>query len=136
MISRTIIRGLTCALRRTAQPRGLLTRTQFNFARQIQKGNNFAQTLQEEIQAEESNLTDLSSFQNKYKEQGWTITRENIQVEMSKKVGNYQVRLISNIKSPANLDDQNEGQQQQQPQEEQEQDYNGEMNEITVCITK
>jgi len=52
MISRTIIRGLTCALRRTAQPRGLLTRTQFNFSRQIQKGNNFAQTLQEEIQAE------------------------------------------------------------------------------------
>ena len=104
MISRTILRSLTSALRRTTQHKSLLARPQYCFSRQITKGNNnFGQSLQEEIQAEEGNLTDLSTFTNKYKEQGWSITRENVQVELSKKVGSYQVRLISNIKSPANM---------------------------------
>ena len=135
MISRTILRSLTSVLRRGSQQRALLTRPQYCFTRQIQKGGtNFAQNLQEEIQTEEGNLADLSTFQNKYKEQGWSISRENIQVELSKKVGKYQVRLISNIKSPANMEGQNEVQQQEQ--QEEGQDYNGEMNEITVCVTK
>ena len=76
MISRTILRSLTSVLCRGSQQRTLLTRPQYCFTRQIQKGgNNFAQSLQEEIQTEEGNLTDLSTFQNKYKEQGWSITR-------------------------------------------------------------
>jgi hypothetical protein len=47
----------------------------------------------------------LQSYEKEFKNAGWTISKEHTQVELSKTVGAYQVRLLSNIKTPTQFDE-------------------------------
>lgn len=136
MISRVVVRGIAAATRLASRSSGLLTIPQYNFARKQDAGaSNFISVIEEEIQAEEGNKTDLSEHINNFEQKGWKLSKDNVQVELSKTIGKYEVRLLSNIKSPSNFED-NEESKQLQGQQEGEEDYQGEMNEVTVCVTK
>ena len=76
----------------------------------------------------------MESYEKEFKNAGWTVSRENTQVELSRTVGAYQVRLLSNVKTPTQFDEE-ENQAEKKPEEENE-DFQGEMNEITICVTK
>ncbi len=79
-------------------------------------------------------MTDVSGLEETFKNNGWSIARENTLVELTKTTGKYTVRLLSNIKSPSNFDQEQEGQQNQEQGEENP--YNGDMNEVSILITK
>jgi hypothetical protein len=76
----------------------------------------------------------VSGLEENFKNNGWSIARENTLVELTRTTGKYTVRLLSNIKSPSNFDQNEENQQNEQQQEEDP--YNGDMNEVTICVTK
>lgn len=116
MISRIFSRTVNIALRTTPRTLGLLTVPSYSFNRKIEKApSNFNRILQDEIKAEEENLTDLSEQQTFFDENGWNIKRESVLVELSKTIGPYQVRLVSNIKSPSNF---NENEEKKEPSED------------------
>jgi hypothetical protein len=136
MISRILTRALGAALPKAQQARSLLAVSQFSFAREVKKaGTNFTKVLDDEISAEESNLTDLSEHQARFSDKGWALQRDATLVELSKTTGAYTVRVLSNIKSPSQFNEGEEEGQQDQEGEGQE-DYKGEMNEVTICVSK
>lgn len=78
-------------------------------------------------------MTDVSGLEETIKNNGWSIARENTLAELTRTTGKYTIRLLSNIKSPSNFDQE----QEQQNQEQQEENpYNGDMNEVSILITK
>ncbi len=131
MISRMITRVPVAALR-LALP--ALARPLFLFSK-VEKVTNYKQIIEKEIKAEEENLTDLATYESNFQAEGWTISKENTLVELHKKVGKYDVRLLSNVKAPSNFGDEQEG--EKQPEKEQgEEDFNGDMNEVSILVTK
>ncbi len=133
MIAKTIVRRLV-SLKILTPTISLLSIPKYNFARKVEKAPvTFTSILEGEIKAQESNLTDVTEFQNEFKTQGWSIKKENTLVELSRTNGKYSIYLLSNIKSPTNF----QNQEQEKPQEGQEQEqYDGDMNEVTICIVK
>lgn len=132
MISRIITRGILPAVRLCAPLSLCLTTPKFNFSK-LEKVSKIRGIIDEELKAELENPNDLASYETEFKKGGWTITKENTLVELSKTVGAYQVRLLSNIKTPTQFDE--EGQEEKKKEEEDE-NFEGEMNEVTICITK
>lgn len=133
MISRIITRGLLPAAR-LCLPATFATHVpRYTFGK-IEKASKIRSIIEEEIKTESENLNDLSNYEKEFNKGGWTVNRENTLVELSKTVGAYQVRLLSNIKTPTQFDEE-EGQQQEK-KEDQEENFEGEMNEVTICVTK
>ena len=76
MISRILSRTAINALRRTPQAFRLLTVPSYSFNRKIEKApSNFAHNIEEEIKAEEENITDLSEQLNAFEDLGWAVSR-------------------------------------------------------------
>jgi hypothetical protein len=134
MIARIITRTLTKAPRILAAATPTLTHTNtYNLSRKVEKTpSSVANIIETEIKAEQDNMTDLAEKEDLFKQQGWAILKENTLVELSKNTGKYDIRLLSNIKSPTQFD-QDEAKEQQG---EEESPYNGDMNEVTICVTK
>jgi hypothetical protein len=76
----------------------------FNFSK-LEKVNKIRTIIDEELKAETENLNDLASYEKEFKNGGWTISKESTLVELSKTVGAYTVRLLSNIKTPTQFDE-------------------------------
>ncbi len=106
MISRVIVRGIACATRLSFAPARLLAAPRFNFSRNVQKANSYGKVIEDEIKAEEENVTDLAEHIKGFEEKGWALKREDVLVELSKTVGPYEVKLLSNVKAPTNFGDQ------------------------------
>jgi|JI8StandDraft_1071087.scaffolds.fasta_scaffold897862_1 hypothetical protein len=107
MISKVIARGIAYASKRILTPARLLTTPKFSFTRKIEKTSpSFSSIIDKEIKAEEENVTDLSEHIKGFEEKGWALKREDVLVELSKTVGPYEVRLLSNVKAPTNFGDQ------------------------------
>ena len=134
MISRIITRGILPTVRLCAATPFILATPKFNFGK-LQKAGKFHAIIDEEIKTETENLNDLEAYEKEFKNAGWSVSKENTLVELSKTNGAYLVRLISNIKTPTQFD-QDENQNNQNQQENDENDYQGDMNEITICVTK
>jgi hypothetical protein len=77
----------------------------FSFGK-IEKATKIRTIIDKEIIAETENIKDLTSYEKEFKNGGWSIARENTLVELSKMVGAYEVRLLSNIKTPTKFDEQ------------------------------
>lgn len=111
------------AVRLAAQPR-------FSFSKSVEVSSKLKKAVQEQISHEESNIEDLSEFKNFFENQGWTINYEGIQVELSKKNGPYELRVLFNAKTPS-LPEEGEQQQEEEMQED-NQDYT----DVSVYIKK
>lgn len=134
MISRIITRGILPTVRLCTATPFIMTTPKFNFGK-VQKAGKFHNIIDEEIKTESENLNDLEAYEKEFKNGGWTVTKDNTLVEISKTAGAYQVRLLSNIKTPTQFDEE-ENQNNEGQQNNEENDYQGEMNEITICVTK
>lgn len=135
MISRIVIKGIASAARLCIPSASLLRTPAFNFAR-VTKVSSHKKTVETEIKAEEENLTDLTSYQEDFKKEGWSVSQEGTLVELAKKVGNYDVRLLSNIKSPTNLGEEEGEKQPEKAEGEEQEDFNDDFNEVTILVTK
>lgn len=134
MIGKVISRGLAYASSRMLAPVRLLAVPHFSFAGKVQKtSTSFSSVIEKEIQAEEENTVDLSEHLKNFEEKGWSLSKQDTVAELSKTVGRYEVRLISNIKAPTNFGDQ---ENKEQEEEKGENEYSGEMNEVTICVTR
>lgn len=134
MISRILTRGVLPAIRLCAPVSLCFATPKYSFGK-LEKSTKIRSIIEQEIKAETENLNDLSSYEKEFKNKGWTISKDSTLVELSKEVGAYKVRLLSNIKTPTQFDDEenNEGQEKKNEGEE---DFEGEMNEVTICVTR
>ena len=104
MISRILTRSLLPAAR-LCLPAALTPK--FHFGK-VEKLSKFKTIIEDELKSETENLNDLSAYEKEFKKGGWSIARENTLAELSRTVGPYSVRLLSNIKTPTQFDDENQ----------------------------
>lgn len=110
MISKIITRGILPAVRLCAPMSLCLNTAKFSFGK-LEKTSKIQSIIEEELKSETENLNDLTTYEKEFKNGGWTVARENTLVELTKSVGAYTVRLLSNIKTPSQFgDEENEGQ--------------------------
>lgn len=134
MISRILTRGVLPAARLCAPAALGFTTPKFSFGK-LEKSSKIRSIIDEELKAESENLNDLSSYEKEFNSKGWSLSKDNTLVELSKDVGAYKVRLLSNIKTPTQFDNE-ENQEQEKQSGEEEENFEGEMNEVTICVTK
>jgi len=117
MISRIAIKGALSFARLCIPTVSILSFPKFSFGK-IEKINKYRKNIDDEIKSEESQLNDLTEYDAAFSKGGWTLVKEQTLVELSKSTDNYQIRILSNIKSPTNFDDNQaeEGQQQNEGQ--------------------
>ncbi len=77
----------------------------FCFASEVDNFSKLKTALQSEIKHEEENKEDISEYVNFFQNQGWKISYDGIQVELAKKTGVHNLRILFNARSPA-VDDQ------------------------------
>ncbi len=135
MISKIITRGILPTIRLCVRTPLAMATPKFSFGK-VQKAGKFHSIIDEEIKTETENLNDLEAYEKEFKNGGWTITKENTLIELSRTTGAYQVRLLSNVKTPTQFDDEENNNNNQEQQNNDENDYQGEMNEVTICVTK
>jgi hypothetical protein len=136
MISRIITRGILPTIRLCASTPFTLATPKFSFGK-VQKAGKFHSVIDEEIKTESENLNDLEAYEKEFKNGGWTVSKESTLIELSRTSGAYQVRLLSNVKTPTQFDDENNNNNNEDGQQNNdENEYQGEMNEITICVTK
>ena len=119
----------TSLIKQTRVP--LLSVPAFSFANDIEAASKLKQAVEEEIKYEEAETTDLSEYKNFFANQGWKINFSDIQVELAKTSGPYNLRVLFNAKTPmGSNENQEEGQE-----EGQEGEYE-DMTELVAYINK
>jgi hypothetical protein len=103
MISKIITKGLSAATRLRLSFKNLQAVPQYHFGRvtKANEPNSFRKVIEEEIKAEQKELVDIKEDESTLQKAGWTISKDNALVELYKKAGAYEVRMISQIKSPS-----------------------------------
>ncbi len=89
--------------------------------------------LDEEIKYEGDNKPSINEYVNYFNNNGWDINYTGTQVELSRKNGEYNLKVLFNARSPSTEDAQEDGNQQQQ---EEQQDFNDDYSEVSVYINK
>lgn len=76
------------------------TRPCYSFATEVETFSKLRGLLEEEIKHEEANKEDLTEFTNFFQNQGWKVAYDGTQVELSKKSGLYNIRVLFNARAP------------------------------------
>lgn len=85
-------------------------RPSYSFASDVQSYSNLKGLLDKEIKYEEENAENLTEFTTFFETNGFKVTYDGLQVELSKKVGLYNVRIIFFAKTPMGQEPEQEGQ--------------------------
>ena len=70
----------------------------------VQVASKLRAEVEGEISHEESQMEDLSEYSNFFENQGWTVNYNGIQIELARKNGPYNLRLLFNAKTPMSMD--------------------------------